>query len=276
MSLNDIVQTAEKSQVFATVKGEPVTELPKNLYIPPEALEVYLEQFEGPLDLLLFLIRKQDIDILNIPVNEITNQYVSYIELMQILNFELAAEYLVMAAMLAEIKSRMMLPSVVEEEEDEEDPRAELVRRLQEYEKVKFASIELDDMERVGRDVFIASANIDHLCFDQPKPQVDIGDLTHALLSVMARKKQRKPHTVEAIKFSITDRMNNVMNSLREFDFIRFQDCFTEEEGRAGLVVAFSAILQLLRNSLIEITQEKPLYPIFISLAKNKTKDSQS
>lgn len=246
------------------VQGHEYTKLPEDLYIPPDALEVFLEAFEGPLDLLLYLIRKQNLNILDIPVAEITRQYMEYIELMHEMRFELAAEYLVMAAMLAEIKSRLLLPSPVNEE-DEDDPRAELIRRLQEYERFKKAAEDLDGLPRRWRDTFAASAKEPPLSSETKQiPDVQLQDLIFAFQDVLHRAALKTSHHVQRESLSVRERMTRVLESLQEGKFIPFYDCFDLDEGRAGVVVTFIAILELFRNSVIEVVQSEPFAPIYI------------
>ena len=248
---------------FALVQGEPLTVIPQDLYIPPDALLVFLEAFEGPLDLLLYLIKRQNIDILNIPIAAITRQYMEYIHLMENLELELAAEYLVMASMLAEIKSRMLLPRPVSED-DEDDPRAELVRRLQEYEQFKQAAEDLDALDRVERDIHLTSIDIPKLDIDVPLPEVLLTDLVSAFRDVVNRAEQFASHHVEREPLSVRERMVIVLERLRADEFTRFTDFFDPEEGRMGVVVSFIAILELLKESLIEIVQSKPYAPIYV------------
>ncbi|WP_198266029.1 segregation and condensation protein A [sulfur-oxidizing endosymbiont of Gigantopelta aegis] len=239
---------------FAYVQGAPVTELPKDLYIPPEALEVFLEAFEGPLDLLLYLIKRQNLDILEIPIAEITEQYVKYVELMQDFQFELAAEYLVMAAMLAEIKSRMLLPRLEAIEDDEADPRAELIRRLQEYERFKKAAMDIDELPRMGRDVFSVSTDIDYST-PAHQPDISMKELMLALKDVMQRASMFTHHNIERETLSVRERMSMVLEKVGSQGFTRFTALFTYEEGRGGVVVTFLAILELSKQRLLEIVQ---------------------
>lgn len=240
---------------FAIVQGKAFTDLPKDLYIPPDALEVILEAFEGPLDLLLYLIRRQNLDILEINVAEITRQYMAYVEMMSAIQFELAAEYLVMAAMLAEIKSRMLLPRSSNEEEEEEDPRAQLIRRLQEYERFKQAAEDLDELPRVGRDVFHATAQAPDRNLTRPEPDVDLKELLLALSEVLRRADMFESHHVTKEKLSTRERMGQVLDRLAHKQFMPFVQLFTVEEGRLGVVVTFLAVLELIKESLVEIVQ---------------------
>lgn len=251
---------------FAIVEGKTVTELPKDLYIPPDALEVFLEAFEGPLDLLLYLIRRQNLDILEIRVAEITQQYMQYVELMHAMQFELAAEYLVMAAMLAEIKSRMLLPRPqLEEMEEGEDPRAELIRRLQEYERFKQAAEDIDALPRVDRDVFPGSATPPLIDRQQPLPDVELKELLLAFSEVLRRADMFQNHKISFEALSTRERMGDVLKALSGgTNFVPFQTLFTAEEGRLGVVVTFLAIMELIKESLIEIVQSEPFAPIHV------------
>ncbi|MDX9875257.1 MAG: ScpA family protein [Spongiibacteraceae bacterium] len=254
---------------FAIVQGKPITELPKDLYIPPEALEVFLEAFEGPLDLLLYLIRRQNIDILEINVAEITEQYMQYVNMMSALQFELAAEYLLMAAMLAEIKSRMLLPRSSTEEEDEEDPRAQLIRRLQEYERFKKAAEDIDELPRVGREIHIASAEPPDLDRSRPEPEVNLRELMLALAEVLRRADMFESHHVQKEKLSTRERMTEVLARLSPNRFTPFVALFRAEEGRLGVVVTFLAVMELVKESLIEIVQTEAFGPIHVKARAN-------
>jgi len=260
-------QAPEQTEMpFAYVQGEAVTTLPKDLYIPPDALEVFLEAFEGPLDLLLYLIRRQNLDILDIPIAEITRQYMDYIGLMQDMRLELAAEYLVMAAMLAEIKSRMLLPRHVEEEE-EGDPRAELVRRLQEYERYKQAAEDIDQLPRVDRDVFPVSIPApDKLVVRRP-PEVSLQELLIAAKQAMTRAEMFSHHHVQMEPLSVRERMSMVLERLGGDEFTPFTSLFRTGEGRMGVVVSLLAVLELLKESLIELVQSEPFAPVYIKAA---------
>jgi len=252
------------------VKGEAVLQLPTDLYIPPEALEVFLEQFSGPLDLLLYLIRKQNLDILDIPIAEITRQYICYIDLMQTLKMELAAEYLLMAAMLAEIKSRMLLPRPMEEEGDETDPRAELVRRLQEYERYRVAAENIEHLPRVGREVHLAVIDGANLPQRKVQPNVTMFELLDAFREVLKRAELYKHHHVLREPLSVRERMTRVLervNTAGSDGFASFESLFDLKEGRTGLVVTFLAILELLKETLIVIVQQEPFAPIHIKAA---------
>ena len=249
---------------FAIIQGKPLTELPKDLYIPPEALEVFLEAFEGPLDLLLYLIKRQNIDILEINVAAITEQYMHYVNMMSAMQFELAAEYLLMAAMLAEIKSRMLLPRSAEAEEDEEDPRAQLIRRLQEYERFKKAAEDIDTLPRLGRDIHLASVDLPDLNRTKPEPHVDLKEMLVALAEVLRRADLFESHHVQREKLSTRQRMSEVLARLSPNRFTPFVSLFTAEEGRLGVVVTFLAMLELIKESLIEIIQTDDFGPIHV------------
>lgn len=256
---------AQAEMPFALVNGQAFTELPKDLYIPPDALEVILESFEGPLDLLLYLIRRQNIDILEIDVSAITKQYVAYVELMEAMQFELAAEYLVMAAMLAEIKSRMLLPRAPSEEgEDEEDPRATLIRRLQEYERFKQAAEDIDEMPRLHRDIHIARAMAPDRNLTRPEPDVDMKEILLALGEVLRRADMFESHQVEREKLSTRERMTQVLDRLSGKQFMPFIQLFSVEEGRLGVVVTFLAVLELIKESLVELVQTEAFGPIHV------------
>ena len=248
---------------FALVQGEPLTVIPQDLYIPPDALLVFLEAFEGPLDLLLYLIKRQNIDVLNIPIAAITKQYMEYIHLMEQLELELAAEYLVMASMLAEIKSRMLLPRPVADD-DEEDPRAELVRRLQEYEQFKQAAEDLDSLDRLEREIHLTSIDIPKFEIDVPLPEININDLMSAFRDVVNRAEQFAAHHVDREPLSVRERMVIVLERISAEEFSSFADFFDPREGRMGVVVSFIAILELLKESLIELVQSGPYQPIYV------------
>lgn len=249
---------------FAVIDGQPMMQLPEDLYIPPDALEVFLEAFEGPLDLLLYLIKRQNIDILNIPIAQITHQYTQYIELMQELQLELAGEYLLMAAMLAEIKSRMLLPRPVREEEDEDDPRAELVRRLQEYERFKRAAEDLDRLERMERDVNPARVDMCERKVVQMLPELTLRELLLSFREVMARAEMYAHHHVQMEPLSVRQRMSDVLSQLEGMEFREFSTLFDPGEGRRGVVVTFLAILELIREKLIDLVQSEPYSPIHL------------
>ena len=263
-TVNQSVPPQQEEMPFAVVQGKELTILPKDLYIPPDALEVILEAFEGPLDLLLYLIRRQNLDILDIDVAEITKQYMGYIELMASIQLELAAEYLVMAAMLAEIKSRMLLPRQQSEEEDEEDPRAELIKRLQEYERFKQAAEDIDELPRMGRDIHRATAEAPDRDQQRPHPEVDMRELVAALADVLKRSEMFESHQIEMEKLSTRERMSQVMENLRDNQFVPFVALFTLEEGRLGVVVTFLAVMELIKESLVEIVQSESFGPIHV------------
>ena len=249
---------------FALIDGEAFNEIPKDLYIPPDALKILVEAFQGPLDLLLYLIKKQNIDILNINVAEITDQYMAYVELMESSQFELAAEYLVMAAMLAEIKSRMLLPRSSSEEQDEDDPRAELVRRLQEYERYKQAAEQINALPRLERDITVASAEIPERKVVEILPDVTLKEMLICFRDVMARAEMFQSHSIQREALSVRERMSDVLSRLSPTGFLRFTELFKPEEGRTGVTVTFLAILELIKESLIEVVQSAPYAPIHI------------
>ncbi len=258
---------AQSEMPFAVVDGEPVTTLPQDLYIPPYALQVFLEAFEGPLDLLLYLIRRQNIDILDIPISEITKQYVQYIELMKEMQLELAGEYLVMAAMLAEIKSRMLLPRPQTEEEDEEDPRAELVRRLQEYERFKKAAQDIEELPRLERDVHVAQVEAPERKVVEKLPDVTLKELLLAYHDVLKRAEMFSNLHVTREPLSVRQRMSEVLSRVKAGSFTGFADLFDPEEGRLGVAVTFLALLELLRESLIEVVQADEFAPLHVRAA---------
>jgi len=253
---------------IAVVRGDAVVQLPEDLYIPPDALEVFLETFQGPLDLLLYLIRKQNLDILDIPIAEVTRQYMAYIELMQELKLELAAEYLVMAAMLAEIKSRMLLPRPqTASEEEEEDPRAELVRRLQQYERYRQAAENIDRLPRVGREIHLVAINTDYLPHHKPLPNVQLYELIDAFRQVMERAALYRHHRVQLEALSVRERMTEILARVNAAEFVSFEALFEPREGRLGLVVTFMAVLELLKEALIVVIQQEPYAPIHVKAA---------
>ncbi|MCZ6712072.1 MAG: ScpA family protein [Gammaproteobacteria bacterium] len=253
---------------LALVGGEAVTELPTDLYIPPEALEVFLETFQGPLDLLLYLIRRENLDILNIKVAEITAQYMSYIELMSSMQLELAGEYLLMAAMLAEIKSRMLLPRPVQVEDDEQDPRAELIRRLQEYEQIKTAAEGLNALPRMERDLLPGRAERPEMVRQHADPEVDLKEVLVSLARVLQRAEMFQRHSVQLEPLSVRERMTNILARVNEADdFVPFVDLFTAEEGRRGVVVSFLALMELIRESMLDFVQNEPYAPIYVRAA---------
>lgn len=249
---------------LAIVNGEAIKSLPRDLYIPPDALEVFLETFEGPLDLLLYLIKRQNLDILNIPIAEITRQYMGYIELMKAISLELVAEYLVMAAMLAEIKSRMLLPRPAGAEEDEGDPRAELVRRLQEYERYKQAAQNIDALPQMGRDIFSAQAEKPDIKVIRLAPAVTLHEVLLAFKDVLARAELFTHHHIQREPLSVRERMTNILNTVSAAEFTAFTALFTIEEGRRGVVVTLLAILELIKESLVELIQTESYGPIYV------------
>jgi len=262
----EVSAPTQNEMPFALVEGEPLTVIPQDLYIPPDALEVILEAFEGPLDLLLYLIKRQNLDILEVPIATITEQYMQYIDMMQTIKIEIAAEYLVMAAMLAEIKSRMLLPRPTEDG-DEDDPRAELVRRLQEYERFKKAAQEIEELPRVGREVHMASAALPELKNDIPLPEIDLRDLLMAFKDAMTRADMYTHHQIQREALSVRERMSRVLDIIRADEFLDYSKLFTVEEGRRGVVVTLLAILELVKESLIDMVQSEPYAPIYIKAA---------
>lgn len=252
---------------FAMVHGEALTEVPKDLYIPPQALEVFLEAFEGPLDLLLYLIRRQNLDILDIPLAEITRQYMEYIELMQDLQLELAGEYMLMAATLAEIKSRMLLPRAHVDTGEEADPRADLVRRLQEYERFKRAAENIDTLPRLERDVYAASAEFGDRKVVRLLPQVQLREMLIAFQEVVQRAELFAHHHVQRERLSVRARMADILSTLEGASFVEFARLFSPEEGRMGVTVTFVAILELVREGLIDFVQAEPYAPLHVRAA---------
>jgi len=255
---------AQQELPFALVYGQAVTEMPLDLYIPPDALEVFLEAFEGPLDLLLYLIRKQNIDVLDIPVAEITKQYMGYVELMQSVRLELAAEYLVMAAMLAEIKSRMLLPRSSEAEAEEDDPRAELIRRLQEYERYKAAAEGIDGLSRVGRDLTVPQLDAPQARARKLLPDVSLEELLLSMAEVLRRADMFESHQVTREALSTRERMSEVLERLKGGAFVSFVSLFSADEGKLGVVVTFMAVLELIKESLVELVQNEAFGPIHV------------
>jgi segregation and condensation protein A len=253
--------------------GDPIrvgaavlTELPIDLYIPPDALKVFLEAFEGPLDLLLYLIRKHNIDILDIPIAEVTRQYMIYVEIMKEVHLELAADYLVMAATLAEIKSRLLLPRPATDSEEEVDPRAELIRRLQEYERFKSAAHTLNQMPQVGRDIWIARALVPEQPIKPQPPEVSIEDLLAAFVDILNRGDLKTSHLVQKEALSVRERMGIILDRLRDQEFLPFESFFYAVEGRRGVVVTFLAILELLKENLLQLVQAEDFGPIHIKV----------
>ncbi len=269
MENTDSIQQTDSltPETIALVNGQAFLGMPKDLYIPPDAMEVFLEAFEGPLDLLLYLIKKQNLDILDIPIAEVTRQYMEYVELMKAVSLELAAEYLVMAALLAEIKSRMLLPRPANLDTIEEDPRAELVRRLQEYERFQQAAAELDALPRLGRDTFSANAMIDEAVFEKPLPNVELKSLLFALRDVLKRAELNTSHNISREIFSVHERMGIILDALKNQEFAVFSQLFNFQEGRLGVVVTFLAMLELLKDNLIEFVQTAAFGPIHLKKA---------
>ena len=271
----------QQEMPLAVVHGQPVLQIPQDLYIPPDALEVILEAFEGPLDLLLYLIRRQNLDILDIPVAEITRQYVDYINVMQELRFELAAEYLVMAAILAEIKSRMLLPRPAAEDGEEGDPRADLVRRLQEYERFKQAAEDLDTLPRMDRDTSAVQADVPERAAVRLPPPVELREMLLALHDVLKRAELLTSHAIRRDALSVRQRMGELLTRLEDGAFHRFELLFDPTEGKLGVVVTFLSILELAKERLLDLVQEhtgdarqgerRPPAPIYVkSLATER------
>lgn len=259
----------ELPEPLAIVEGVPYREVPDDLYIPPDALEVILEAFEGPLDLLLYLIRRQNLDVLNIPIARITRQYINYIELMTELRLELAAEYLVMAAVLAEIKSRMILPRQVENEEEEEDPRAFLIRKLQEYEAIKKAAHDIEELPRCERDIFPTEIDLSDIAVEKKSPEIDLKDILFAFQDVLKRVEQLSHHQITKEPLSVRERMSTILENLKKSDSLVFAQLFTPKEGKHGVVVAFLAILELAKDGLISISQTEPFGELRVAAQGN-------
>ena len=258
------VPPQQQEMPLALVRGEPVLQIPQDLYIPPDALAVILDAFEGPLDLLLYLIRRQNLDILDIPVAEVTRQYIEYIQVMRELRFELAAEYLLMAAILAEIKSCMLLPRPPAENGEEEDPRADLARRLQEYERFKRAAEDLDALPRLERDTVTAAAHVEDRQVVRQPPPVDLKEMLLALRDVLKRADLFSHHAIRREALSVRQRMSEVLNQLEDGAFRNFVELFDPREGRLGVVVTFLSILELAKEQLLEIVQESPGAQIYV------------
>ena len=256
---------AAEPRTLARIYGEPVIELPVDLYIPPDALEIVLEAFEGPLDLLLYLIRQENLNILDIPMAPLTRQYLEYVEIMRAKNLELAAEYLVMAAMLMEIKSRLLLPRPPSAEPTEEDPRAELVRRLLEYEQIKKASQALDELPQTGRDVIAISVWIERTISER-LPQVNAQDLAEAWRTLLHRARMSRHHHISREELSVREHMSSILRQLRERRVLEFSELFDPTRGVPVLVVTFLALLELARELLVEITQSECFAPIYVKL----------
>lgn len=261
---NSATSNEQHELPLAIVSGEILTEVPKDLYIPPDALEIFLEAFEGPLDLLLYLIKRQNIDILDINVADITDQYMAYVELMQANQFELAAEYLVMAATLAEIKSRILLPRQEEEDADEDDPRMQLIRRLQEYERFKQAAQDIDELPRLDRDIQLASAALPVIERVTVEPEVKLDEVLRCLASVLQRAEMFEHHHIQFETLSTREKMSEILSRVTEHKFISLGSLLLKEEGRLGVVVTFLAIMELLKDSMIEIVQSEPFGPIHL------------
>jgi len=269
--LQDALQSNAQGELpFALVQGEPLTVVPQDLYIPPDALEIILEAFEGPLDLLLYLIKRQNINILDIPLEETTRQYMHYIDLMQSLKIELASEYLLMAAMLAEIKSRMLLPRPAESE-DEDDPRAELIRRLQEYERFKQAAQDINELPRVNREIYLTDVELPEIHQDKPLPEVDLRDILFAFKDAMARADMYSHHHIQRETLSVRERMSRVLSAISTDGFTDYTSLFTIEEGRRGVVVTLLAILELVKEQLIDLVQSEAYAPIHLKAASSDT-----
>ncbi len=263
-------QPQQQPLPLAFVNGEALIEKPEDLYIPPDALEVILEAFEGPLDLLLYLIRKQKFDIVNLPILQITQQYMEYVDLMKDLKLELAAEYLLMAAILAEVKSRLLLPKRVESDDDEDDPRAELIRRLREYEAIKIAAQELDALPREERDIFIGQAVPDESV--EPiriLPDVTLQELVIGFQSALKKAQAYEHHQIERESLSTRERMSMIIERLSHDEFIGFDQLFTVEEGKAGVVVTFLAVLELVKEQMVDLVQAQPFSNIHIKRFKS-------
>ena len=272
--MNSEIQTGDEinkqyEMPFAIVEGEPVTELPQDLYIPPFALKVFLEAFEGPLDLLLYLIRRQNLDILDIPITEITQQYIDYINLMEEIKLELAGEYLLMAAMLAEIKSKMLLPRPEEDDEDEDDPRAELVKRLQEYERFKKAAENLDDLPRLERDIVVANIDAPNKEVVIKLPDVTLKEILIAFHDVLKRAELNSELHFERETLSVRQRMSQIINKIGVNNFTDFTKLFDINEGRLGVAVTFLAILELLKDTMIDVVQNEEFAPLHIKVSSS-------
>ena len=259
-----------RENVVAIVRGRVLDQLPSDLYIPPEALEVFLDAFEGPLDLLLYLIRRQNLDILEIRVSEITEQYMSYIEMMTDMELELAGEYLVMAAMLAEIKSRLLLPKPASDLEDSEDPRADLIRRLQEYERLKEAAIKMDGLPRLERDIHVAKAMRPELVRKDYEPEVELKELLLALSETLQRAELYERHAIRLEPLSVRERMSHVLSVITDSStFVDFLTLFDIREGKRGVIVTFLALMELLREGLVDISQHRAFAPIYVRSASS-------
>ncbi len=265
-TLPESTPVSQGEMPFALVEGEPLTVVPQDLYIPPDALEVILDAFEGPLDLLLYLIKRQNLDILEINIADITKQYMDYIGLMKDMRLELAAEYLLMAAMLAEIKSRMLLPRPVEED-DEDDPRAELIRRLQEYERFKKAADDLSEVPRLERDIHLTQPELPEFERKTPLPDVTLQALLVAFKDVLQRSDINASHNVRRELLSVRERMGEVLSRLESDKFVRFTNLFSTEEGRLGVVVTFLSVLELCKEQMIDVVQNDAFEAIYVKPA---------
>ncbi|HLS43694.1 MAG TPA: ScpA family protein [Paenalcaligenes sp.] len=277
LAVSDEVVLESDSIALARLYGEPLFAIPQDLYIPPDALEVFLETFEGPLDLLLYLIRKQNFNVLDIPMAQVTGQYLAYVEEIRRTNLELAGEYLLMAAVLIEIKSRMLLPvKKADTDEEVEDPRAELVRRLLEYEKMKLAAQQLDAIPRMGRDFQRTRAYLD-VQVEQLLPEVSPNDLRDAWREIVRRAQLNRSHTITREQLSVRDHMSQILRRLNDVQFLEFRELFTQQLDEGGgipvVVVHFLAMLELVRESLLQITQAEPYAPIYVRLAFVRTTD---
>lgn len=260
----DSPDSVQQDLPFAYVGGQAITELPRDLYIPPDALEVFLEAFEGPLDLLLYLIKRQNIDILDINVADITDQYMAYVELMHASQFELAAEYLVMAAMLAEIKSRILLPRQEQEEVEQDDARMQLIRRLQEYERFKQAAEEINALPRMDREINRAAAALPKIERITPEPEVNLQDILICLARVLRRADMFEHHHIQLETLSTREKMSDILVHLSGHKFVPLASLLVKDEGRLGVVVTFLAVMELMKDSLIEIVQSEPFGPIHL------------
>ncbi|MBT8448613.1 MAG: segregation/condensation protein A [Gammaproteobacteria bacterium] len=263
----------QQEMPFALIKGEAVTTIPNDLYIPPDALEVILEVFEGPLDLLLYLIRRQNIEIIDIPIAEITAQYMVYVDLMKALDLELAAEYLVMAAMLAEIKSQVLLPKPESLDDDEDDPRADLIRRLQEYERFKQAAEDIDTLPRLERDFHVVEVKAPEFKIKKQEVPVDMKELMIALTDVLGRAELFSSHHIQRDVLSVREKMASILDKLNSRDFMLFYQLFEPKEGKMGVVVTFMGMMELLKEKLIEVIQAEPYGPIHLKVAKQSLEE---
>jgi segregation and condensation protein A len=268
---NDEAQpTLDLQLPLARIRGEPMTEMPADLYIPPEALSVFLEAFEGPLDLLLYLIRRHSLDILDIPMAELTRQYMEYVEMMRSTQLELAAEYLLMAALMIEIKSRMLLPARKREDESgPEDPRAELVRRLLEYERMKKAAQSIGEVPVAGRDFSLVEVYIEQALAERA-PQVGVVDLSEAWRSILARARMTRHHRITREQLSVRAHMSRILKALAPGQFVEFSQLFEPDLGVPVLVVSFLALLELTRESLVDLAQKSPFDPIYVKLKSER------